>query len=58
MFFKHKDEGAEEVKRYAQSKEGVEQEEVSRKEHYKMPSTPQNDEPNTGIATPPPPGEV
>ena len=69
VFFKYKDEDAEEVKRYAKSKEGVaeheqEIEEVrqerelhSAAEGLPAPSAPQIDEPNTGLATPPAPGE-
>ncbi|CAK9043853.1 Copia protein, partial [Durusdinium trenchii] len=68
VFFKYKDEEAEEVKRYAQSREGLaehEQEiEEARQERERAelqdaaeglpaPSAPQLDEPNTGIATPP-----
>ena len=68
VFFKYKDEEAEEVKRYAQSKEGLaehEQEiEEARQEREQAdlqsaveglpaPSAPQLNEPNTGTATPP-----
>ena len=68
VFFKYKDEEAEEVKRYAQSREGLvehEQEiEEVRQERERAelqdavaglpaPSAPQLDEPNTGTATPP-----
>ena len=69
VFFKYKDEDAEEVKRYAQSKEGVaehekEIDEVRQEreiqdavEGLPAPSAPQHDEPNTGMVTPPAPVE-